>query len=99
MSMKARIERVEEKCHSKHKCMVIAAVWNGTQGPTTEQSDQYKELQRENGQCGRCSGFCVLDWTSNPPRIWQGGGINDLARRQDSTKFVIGKGYVEGTGS
>ncbi len=68
MSLEKRIEKIEEKCNIKHRCMLVITVWNGTEEPTKEQSDQYLEHQRESGHCERCSGVCVLDWTAKPRR-------------------------------
>lgn len=88
MSIEKRIEKLEEECNIKHSCMLLIEVWDGTEGPTKEQSDQYLEHQRESGECENCGGICVLDWTAKPPKIWRQQSIKGLrggCRRQEAT--------------
>ena len=33
-----------------------------SEGPTEEQTGQYRKTQKESGRCENCDGFCVLDW-------------------------------------
>lgn len=100
MRLVKRLEKVELKCNIKHRCTLVVAVWDGTEGPTKEQSARFLDYQKDTGQCEKCRGLCVLDWTAEPPTIWR--QRSDVEARTvvtgnkdgHDTRFVIGKGYV-----
>ena len=101
MKLEKRIEKIEAKFNIKHGCVLLITVWDGTEGPTKEQSDQYLKNQKESGQCENCGGICILDWTEKPPKIWKqqslkgGRGMSVEDNKQHDWSFVIGKGYQE----
>ena len=99
MKLQKRIEKIEEKLNIKHRCVLLITVWDGSECPTKEQSDQFLEHQRESGQCENCEGICVLDWTEKPPKIWKQQSVEGERgmpyNKQQDCSFVIGKGYQE----
>ena len=62
MSIEKRIENLEKRHNIKRSCTLLIMLSDGDEGPTSEQTDRYREHQRESGRCQDCSGFCVLDW-------------------------------------
>ena len=98
MSLETRLQKIEEKCNIKHRCQLVIAIWDGSEGPTSEQSDQFREHQKETGECQRCTGLCILNWTERPPRIWRQQDYSESrkveGRTEDAVTFVVGKGYV-----
>ena len=101
MKLEKRIEKIEEKLNIKHGCFLLVTIWDGSEGPTKEQSAQFLKHQKESGLCENCGGICVLDWTANPPPITRqrniagGRGVPAGDNMQHDWSFVIGKGYRE----
>lgn len=71
MRLKTRLEKIEKQCKVGHRCLLLVAIADGTEGPTREQSQRYRDQQKASGECEKCTGVCVLNWTEQPPRIWR----------------------------
>jgi len=101
VKLEKRIEKIEDKLNIKHGCFLLVTIWDGSEGPTKEQSAQFLKHKKETGLCENCDGICVFDWTAQFPRITQQRSVEGRhtlpaeVSKQHNWSFVIGKGYRE----
>lgn len=69
MSIQKRVSKLEAVSNIKRRCMVVVVVYNGTEGPTDEEFELFRERQKEKGECDKCGGSC--NWTARPLEIRQ----------------------------